>query len=195
MACDRAFPFDAYVVLIAPGGEYLRAVLVVGSTGPDRIFAQAPSPLPPHIVALIMSPVDLEAARMRVVAAVNNDPANFGVPYLDGGSLVVPYVNEEARAAVEAQVTPDLAVRWERVEYSQTELRRIASEISDLDLAAEGIFGISVGTSRNRVIVYVLPWGSVDEVRRAVAGYGDAVIVEISSEFPIVEPAVPTAQP
>lgn len=130
---------------------------------------------------------------MRVVEAMSADPSNFGVPYLDGGTLVVPYLNEEARAAVEAQVTPGLAVGWEKVQYSRSELRRIASEISDMRLV--GVFGVSSGTSRNRVIVYVVPWGSVDEVRRAVAGYGPAVIVETSSDLPIVQPVLPTALP
>lgn len=140
-----------------------------------------------------LSPVELEAARLRVVEAVNTNPSNYGVPYLDGGTLVIPYVTEEARAAVEAQVTPGLPVRWEKVEYSQSELQRIASEISDLRL--DGVFGVSSGTSRNRVIVYVVPWGSVDEVRTAVAGYGAAVVVEISSDLPIVQPVLPTAPP
>lgn len=140
-----------------------------------------------------LSPVELEAARIRLVEAMNADPSGFGVPYLDGGTLVVPYVTEEARAGVEAQVTPGLAVRWEKVEYSRSELRRIASEISDLRL--EGVFGVSSGTSRNRVIVYVRPAGSVDAVRRAVARYGAAVVVEISRDYPMVQPVLPTAQP
>jgi hypothetical protein len=174
------------------------AVIALGPLQFSGAGADATSSLEPgtsHPVASEpvprLSPVELEAARLRVVEAVNTDPSNFGVPYLDGGTLVVPYLNEEARASVEAQVTLGLAVRWEKVEYSRTELRRIASEISDLRLA--GVSGVSSGTSRNRVIVYVVPWGSVDEVRRAVAAYGAAVTVEISSDFPIVQPALPTA--
>jgi hypothetical protein len=53
MVCDRAFPFDAYVVLIAPDGAQVRAVQVVGRNGPERIFGPAPSPLPPHVEALV----------------------------------------------------------------------------------------------------------------------------------------------
>ena len=58
MLCDRAFPFDAYVVLIATDGGYLEAVQVVGTAGPERIFGPAPNPLPPHLLALIESPAN-----------------------------------------------------------------------------------------------------------------------------------------
>lgn len=53
--CDRAFPFDAYVVLIAPDGSPIVAFEVVGSSGPERILGLAPDPLPPHVQALIVA--------------------------------------------------------------------------------------------------------------------------------------------
>jgi len=135
---------------------------------------------------------DLEAARLAVIQAVNLDPDNFGVPYLDtDGVLVVPYVGANpGRPAIEQLLVPGLAIRWEQVEYPRSELRRIATEISDLRLP--GVFGVSSGTNRNRVIVYVVPWGSVQDVSQLLtARYGDAVQVEFSTDIPLVLPATP----
>jgi hypothetical protein len=127
-----------------------------------------------------------EAAMSAIVVAANSDPDNFGVPYIDEDhALVIQYVNEAARAALEQQVTGGLTVRWEPVTYSQSELKRIAMEI--LDLRLDGVFGISAGSKENRVIVMVGPGGSLDEVSELLtARYGDAVRVEFSSDIPTV---------
>lgn len=136
---------------------------------------------------------DVEAALMPVVEAVNTDQENFGVPYLgEDGILVVQYVSEEARANVETLVPSGLLVRWEKVEYSRAELRRIAGEISDLRL--DGVFGVSSGTKSNRVIVKVLPGASIEDVSEALSVYGAAVRVEYSSDIPII-PAGPASTP
>lgn len=185
----------AAVVAVA-GAAIAFAPLRLDGTGAEATPSNRPGASPPTMSAGLptLSPVAEEAALLRVVEAVNTDSSNFGVPYLDDdGTLVVQYFSEDARAAVEAQVTPGLAVRWEKVDYSRSELQRIASEIVDLKL--RGVFGVSSGTSRNRVIVYVAPGGPIDEVRRAVAAYGAAVIVEVSSDVPVVLPAFPTAHP
>ncbi|HUG30192.1 MAG TPA: hypothetical protein VMQ65_06760 [Candidatus Limnocylindria bacterium] len=145
-------------------------------------------------------PIDPEEPLLRVIVAVNSDPINFGGVYLErggarDGELVIQYVGSNAgRAAVEARITPGLAVRWEKVEYSRGELLRIAREISDLRLA--GVFGVSSGTSRNRVIVMVGPSGSVAEVSQVLAPkYGDAVVVEFSADVPVVLPAFESPTP
>jgi hypothetical protein len=127
-----------------------------------------------------------EAAMLKVVEAVNLDPDHFGLPYIaEDNALVVQYVDEAARAALEERVTPGVTVRWERVTYTQSELKRIAMEISDLRL--DGVFGISSGTSENRVIVMVGPGGSVEEVSAVLTPrYGGAVRVEFSTDIPYV---------
>ena len=185
----------AAVVAVA-GAAIAFAPLRLDGTGADATPSSRPGASAPTMSADVptLSPVAHEAALLRVVEAVNTDSSNFGVPYLDNdGTLVVQYFSEDARAAVEAQVTPGLTVRWEKVEYSRSELQRIANEIVELKLP--GVFGVSSGTSRNRVIVYVAPNGPIDDVRRAVEDYGAAVIVEVSSDLPIVVPALPTARP
>jgi hypothetical protein len=145
-------------------------------------------------------PTDPEEPLLRVIVAVNSDLINFGGVYLErggarSGELVIQYVGSNAgRAAVEARITPGLAVRWEKVEYSRGELQRIAREISDLRLA--GVFGVSTGTSRNRVIVMVGPSGSVGEVSQVLAPkYGDAVVVEFSADVPVLLPAFESLPP
>lgn len=141
-----------------------------------------------------LSSAEEEAAWLLLVEMVNTDPSNFGLPYIDGaGAMVVQYVNEDARAAVEAQMNRGLLIRWQMVEYSQIELRRIRSEISALRL--EGVFSVSSGTSRNRVIVKVGPSGSVDKVAAALGKYGAAVVVESSDDLPLVIPVMPTTGP
>lgn len=173
--------------------------LRLGAEGGDNIGAVAtpggdPS-LPVTTTAASLGPADLEAAQLAVIEAVNADPVNFGVPSIDNdGVLVIPYVGANAgRAAVEETISPGVAVRWEKVEHTRSELQRIAGEITDLNL--NGVFAISSGTSRNLVIVYVGPGGSVSEVSQILAEYGDAVRVEFSSDIPVVLPAQPTAAP
>jgi hypothetical protein len=160
----------------------------IGSSKPGPSTAVATERLEPTNAPPSLDAEGVEAARIAVVEAINADRANFGVPYVDeDGVLVIPYVGENAgRAAVEEVLTPGLAVRWEKVEYSRSELGRIADEIKDMHL--EGVFAISSGTSQNRVIVKVGPWGSADEVSRALAGYGAAVLVEVSSDVPVILP-------
>jgi hypothetical protein len=127
-----------------------------------------------------------EAARSEVTEAMYANQDVFGIPYLaDDGALVVQYVDEAARAELEEQVDPAVTVRWERVTYSRSELRRIASEISDRRL--DGVFSISSGTIENRVIVMVGPGGSVEAVSALLeAQYGDAVRVGFSADIPTV---------
>jgi hypothetical protein len=127
-----------------------------------------------------------EAAMSEVTGAMYANQDDFGIPYLaDDGALVVQYVDEAARAALEEQVDPAVTVRWERVTYSRSELRRVAGEISDLRL--EGVFGISAGTIENRVIVMVGPGGSLEEVAELLAArYGEIVRVEFSTDIPVV---------
>lgn len=125
---------------------------------------------------------DLDPAVLAAVEAVNDDPENFGVPSLDDeGVLVIAYVGQNAgRAAVEERLTTAVKVRWEQVKYSWSELRRIRSEIFDLRL--DGVFGVSSGTNRNRVVVKVGPSGSVSKVTEALKGYGEIVVVESSDD-------------
>ena len=127
-----------------------------------------------------------EAAKQTAIEGANLDPDHFGVPYIDTDHVVViQYVDEAARAALEERLNFVLVVRWERVTYSQSELMRIAHEISDLRL--EGVFGVSSGTQANRVIVKVGPGGSVEEISELLAArYGDAVRVEYSTDIPTV---------
>jgi hypothetical protein len=129
---------------------------------------------------------EIEAAMSGVTEAMYAKQDDFGIPYLaDDGALVVQYIDEAARAALEDVVDPAVTVRWELVTYSRTELRQIAEEISELHL--DEVFGISAGTIENRVIVMVGPGGSVEEVSALLAPrYGDAVRVEFSSDIPYV---------
>jgi hypothetical protein len=185
----------------APAVGFLSVAVALGVvfvTGLPRVPTGAAgrgSPTSPtatsHPVALSAS--ELEAARLRLVEAVNTDPAHFGVPYLDDdGTLVVQYFDEATRAALEAEVTPGLAVRWELVTYSRAELLRIAGEILAMDLP--GVVGISPGNGTvNRVIVTVGRLGSPSEVSQALAEYGSAVLVEEDLNPPmIVVPLYPT---
>lgn len=175
----------------------LWAVVAVGQVRfPGAGSAASPSADPSAMTSgpIVLTEAEQEAARIKVVEAVNSDAANFGIPFLaDDGVLVLQYFDEEARAVIAAQVPQGLEVRWEKVEYSQSELWRIASEIGDLNL--DGVFAISTGTSRNRVVVKVGPSGSVDEVRQTLAAYGAAVLVEGSSDLPIALPGQPTEAP
>lgn len=100
-----------------------------------------------------------EAAQLPVIEAVNADEVNFGGVYVDkDGTLGIQYVGGNAgRAAVERTVTAGVAVRWEKVEHSRSELKQITAKIKALDL--EEVVSISAGTSRNEVIVTVGPKG------------------------------------
>lgn len=128
---------------------------------------------------------DADAARVPLAEAVNGDPDNFGVPYLDeDGAFVVQYVGENlGRPAVERQLSPDLQLRWEKVDYSRSELRRIGADVRDLNL--DGVVAISMGSQRNRVIVKVGPSGSVEKVAEAVSAFGKAVQVESTTDMPL----------
>jgi hypothetical protein len=132
------------------------------------------------VAASAYTVAEREAAMVEVTGAMYANQDDFGIPWLaDDGALVVQYVDEAARAALEEQVDPAVTVRWERVTYSRSELRRIAREISDLDL--DGISGISSGTKENRAVVGIGPGGSVEDVSELLtARYGDAVRVEFS---------------
>jgi hypothetical protein len=135
-----------------------------------------------------MSTLGVDDARLRVVQAVNENSSQFGIAYVEeDGTLVVQFVDEGAKVLLMSNIPDGLAIRWERVTYSRDELRRIAAEISDLEL--NGVFAVSSGTKSNRVVVKVFPGGPVEEVRAAVATFGAAVYVEESTDVPAVLPA------
>lgn len=143
---------------------------------------------------------DPEEPLLRVIVAVNADPINFGGVYIQrggpsDGELVIQYVGSNAgRAAVEARITPGIAVRWEKVDYSRSELRRIAEAIKDLNL--QGVFSISAGSIENRVVVKVGATGSVGEVSQLLASkFGEAVRVEFSTDIPLIQPGFGSASP
>lgn len=98
--CDRVFPFDAYAVLIAPDGGYLRALRVVGDTGPERILEESAGPLPPHVVALIDAPVTALLGRRIEIGRGNIGPlpvemwAIFNITSADASRTVLAHERE-----------------------------------------------------------------------------------------------------
>ena len=164
---------------LGPGGDAAETLASSGNTTSTPVATAATN----------LSPAELAAAQLAVIEAVNADPANFAGVYIEkDGSLVIQYVGADAgRAKVEPTVISGLNVRWEKVDYSRTELSQIAQEIRTLNL--KDVYSVSAGTSRNLVIVGVGPNGSLSEVSQLLAKYGDAVRIESSSEIPIVEPA------
>jgi hypothetical protein len=144
------------------------------------------------------APTDPEEPILRVVRAVNSDPINFGGVYLErggarDGELVIQYVGSNAgRAAAEARITPGLAVRWEKVERSRSELDRIQDQIRERHL--DGVAWIAIDTIRNQVKVGVVP-SYVDAVSLLVAGaYGDAATV-VASDYVVAQPAFESPPP
>jgi hypothetical protein len=188
--------FNAALGLVAVVAV-LGAVVIAGPlrlVGLPVLASPSSGSVTPTSAPQLLAGPELEAAKLQVIAAVNSDLEHFGVPYVaDDGVLVLQYFDEDARAAVEAQMPAGLEVRWEKIDYSRSELRRIASEIAGLNL--DGVFAISSGTVRNRVVVKVGPSGSVDVVRQALARYGAAVEVETSSDVPVVLPGTTTETP
>lgn len=174
---------------------------VVFVVAPIRLGGGQPVPTgggllsPVSTVRAASDDVDPATAQLAVIEAVNADPVNFGGVYIaKDGVLVIQYVGTNAgRAAIEQVLTPAVSHRWERVDYSRSDLTRIATEVRGLNL--EDVFAVSAGTSSNQVIVYVASEGSVSEVSRTLASYGGAVRVEFSSDIPVVGPAFPSATP
>ncbi len=144
------------------------------------------------------APINPDEPLLRVVRAVNSDPMNFGGVYLErggarDGELVIQYVGSNpGRAAIEARITPGLAVRWEKVERSRSELDRIQDQIRERHL--DGVAWIAIDTIRNQVKVGVVP-SSVDAVSLLVAGaYGDAATV-VASDYVVAQPAFESPPP
>lgn len=136
--------------------------------------------------AIAVPGVDHEAAQLSVIDAVNTDRMNFGGVYLDdAGALVIQYVGANAgRAAVEARLTPEVVVRWERVERNADTLYNMVTEIRQSKLA--GVVWIAIDTIQNRVEVRVGPSGSAAEVRADLeARYGqDALASKLPRMYP-----------
>jgi len=141
---------------------------------------------------------DPETVRLAIVRAVNVDTDNFGGIYLErDGTLVIQYVGANAnRAAIDPLLIPGIEVRWERVEHSRSELNRILGAIRHLwDAGAlKGVVAIGIDTINNQVEVSVGPGGSVDDVARLLAKYGNAVRVE-AGEAIVIQPWVPSSVP
>jgi len=137
----------------------------------------------------------LEAAQIAVIEAVNADPTNFGGTYIDSdGTLVIQYFGANVgRPTVEKAITPGLVVRWEPVKRTGEELTRIHDAI----VAAwpAGVFSVGIDTSRNQVVVTLMPGRPVGDVSDIVAAYGDAVRVETLAEIPVTVPGQVTTAP
>ena len=135
-------------------------------------------------------PTDVEASRLAAIEAVNSDTLNFGGVYLDDDDvLVIQYVGPNAgRDAVEARLSPGVAVRWEKVERSRAELMRTVREIRDRGLP---VVMIAIDTINNVVEVTVdfLEYDHVSDV--LTNEYGDSVAVKSGPPI-VVQPAYPS---
>jgi len=153
------------------------------ATPPGASSSGSPTALVDCAGSTRVSPGD--AVLTPAVVAVNTDEANFGGVYVDsGGALVVQYVGTNSgRPAVERVLDPSVCVRWERVERSAADLKRIIAAIMARNL--NGVAAAGIDTLANRVEVVVWPPDEVDQVALLLGSeYGTAVSVVASSAAP-----------
>jgi hypothetical protein len=166
-----------------------------GSTAPATPPAAAAMPSSsgesPRAPDSATPPIDVEASRLAAIEAVNSDTLNFGGVYIDDDDvLVIQYVGANAGGeAVEARLSPGVAVRWEKVERSRSELMRTLREIRDR--ALPGVVMIAIDTINNVVEVTVdfIEYDDVSDV--LTKEYGDSVAVTSGPPI-VVQPAYPS---